>query len=109
MATPNGISNRVLVPYQAAPDAATPAPPVAFDLAKDSQELDIYYQWNNSDGKTSKLIATNDPGSIDKKPLGITWDSPVGLAPKTLQTRFSATVNGKALSVTLTANSGAQG
>ena len=107
VATPNGISNRVFVPYL--PTAAPPEPQVAYDLADDSQSLDVYYQWFTGDESKTNLIATNDPGKVDKKPLGIKWDSSTGLAPKTLQARFSATTGGKVLNISLKADSGVKG
>jgi len=105
LATPSGISNRVLVPCR----PKTPPAPNGFDLATDagSQELDIFYQWmNGADGKPA-LILTDDPGAVDKKPLKITWDSPTGFAPKTLQANFTATLpTGQTATFSLPANSG---
>ena len=105
LATPTGISNRVLVPYQ----AAAPAPLVAYDLnSKDvsSTELDIFYQWTKDAAGNWTLIATDDPGTVDKKPLKITWDASTGMAPKALQATFNATVNGYIVNFSLPANSG---
>ncbi len=100
LATPSGISNRVLVPYM----AATPAPLVAFDLSTDTQELDVFYQW--STGADARLFATDDPGTVDKKPLKISWDAATGMAPKTLLATFSGNLGGQTLSFSLPANSG---
>lgn len=106
LATPSGISNRVLVPFQ----PAAPPPLVAFDLNTsdaNSTELDIFYQWQNDNG-TPTLVATDDPGTVDKKPLKITWDAGTGMAPKTLQATFSTTAGGYLINIALPANSGAK-
>jgi hypothetical protein len=100
LATPSGISNRVLVPYQ----AAAPPPPVAFDLSP-GQELDVYYQWFPRADLNARLIATNDPGGT---PIKIKWDASTGMAPKTLQATFTATVGTQSLTFTMPANSGVQ-
>ena len=84
LATPNGISNRVLVPCQ--PKGTSPTLN-AYDLvdSKDNLELDIFYQWTTgADGKP-KLILTDDPSAGGKKSLAITWDDRAGFAAKTLQ------------------------
>ena len=104
LATPNGISNRVLVPCQ--PGTTAPAR-VAYDLKSDSQELNIYYQWNTPAGGSPKLIVTDDPGALGKKPLSITWDDAVGFAPKTLQANFATTLStGQIIQFSLPADSG---
>ena len=97
----------MFVPYQ---PTAAPAPQVAFDLnPKDSTELDIFYQWTTGpDGKTT-LIATDDPSGGGKKNINITWDSPTGIAPKTLQATFSTTVTGQMINFSLPANTGKTG
>jgi hypothetical protein len=102
VATPNGISNRVFVPFQ----PKSPPVPNGYNLAADSQELDVYYQWLTGDDTKLKLAATSDPGAADKKPLKIAWDDATGMAPKTLQTRFTATVSGATLNFYLKADSG---
>ena len=101
LATPTGISNRLLVPYQ----AAAAAPQVAFDLSPDTPELDVYYQWWPKADPTATLVATSDPGA---GALKIKWDASTGMAPKTLQANFSATILGQSLSFSLEANSGVQ-
>jgi hypothetical protein len=101
LATPSGISNRLLVPYQA---TVTPNL-VAYDLDTDSQELDVYYQWWPDTSPTATLVATNDPGTAGLK---IKWDNTTGLAPKTLQATFSTTINGQSLQFSMQANSGVQ-
>ncbi len=112
VATPTGISNRLLIPWIPDPNAKTPDPAPApkagaFDLRdKDAAQFDLYYQWlEGRDGKP-ELVATRDPGAVDKVPLKIGWDSPVGLAPRTLQATFSGTANGQAIALSLPANSG---
>jgi hypothetical protein len=105
LATPTGISNRVLVPYQ----PATPPPQVAFDLNStdaNSTELDIFYQWVKTPAGDLTLVPTDDPGTVDKKPLKITWDAGTGMAPKTLQAIFNTSSNGYLINVPLPANSG---
>jgi hypothetical protein len=87
LATPNGISNSLLVPYQ----PATPAPQVAYDVATASQSVSVFYQWLlGPDGKPA-LVATADPGSK----LSITWDSNTSVAPKQIQAQFVANVGGQ--------------
>ncbi len=98
LATPSGISNRVLVPFQ----APAPSPPVAFDLSP-GQELDVYYQWFPRADTNAKLIATNDPGGT---PIKIKWDASTSMAPKTLLATFTATVGTQSLTFALPANSG---
>jgi hypothetical protein len=106
LATPNGISNRVLVPCQ--PKGTSPTLN-AYDLAAgtDNLELNIFYQWvTGADGRP-KLILTDDPTSGGKKSLQITWDDRAGFAPKTLQANFTATlVAGQHLMFSLPADSG---
>lgn len=100
LATPNGISNRLLIP--SAPAAQTPV--VAYNLNSDSQSLTLFYQWLAGADAKSNLVATVDPGA---SPLKITWDSPTGLAPKTLQVTFIGTLSsGQTLKFTLKANGG---
>jgi hypothetical protein len=105
LATPSGISNRVLVPCR----PKSPPPPNGYDLATDasSQELDVFYQWmNGNDGKPT-LILTDDPGAVDRKPLKIAWDAPTGFAPKTLQANFQTTLaTGQEIRFSLRADSG---
>ena len=86
VATPNGISNRVFVPFLAT--AKTPSPKVAFDLNADSTGAGYLLPVV----EVRNLIATEDPGAVDKKPLNITWNAPTGMAPKTLQATFSGTL-----------------
>jgi hypothetical protein len=102
LATPNGISNRVLVPCLPAPEA----PQVAFNLNSQTQGLNIFYQWfPGPDGKPT-LIATDDPGTGSTKTINITWDSPTSMAPETLQATFTGMANGQPISFSLPANSG---
>ena len=41
LATPNGISNSLLVPYK----PATATPLVAYDVASTQASMDVFYQW----------------------------------------------------------------
>ncbi len=66
LATPTGISNRLLVPFQ----AAAAAPQVAFDLSPDTPELDIYYQWWPKADPTATLVATSDPARCAQDQVG---------------------------------------
>ena len=105
LATPSGISNRVLVPCK----PKDPPTPDGFDLAGESrdQEIEVFYQWmTGPDGKTT-LILTDDPGALDKNPLRIAWDSPTGFAPRSLQANFTTNLaTGQTLTFSLPANSG---
>jgi hypothetical protein len=88
LATPNGISNSLLIPCQ---PAATPTPTkVAYDVGGTTPTLDIYYQWlPGPDGKAT-LAPSTDPS---KNTVTITWDSDTGLAPRQIQAQFAGTVN----------------
>jgi len=104
--TPTGISNRLLIPVARKPeDRKDEAWPVAFDLAAEGSRLDVYYQWMEVPDGKPVLVATRDPGAVDSAGLKITWNSPVGLAPKALQATFTATVGSQAFSFSLPANS----
>ncbi|MDG3002414.1 hypothetical protein [Paludisphaera mucosa] len=105
VATPNGISNRVLIPFKSAAPATPAAADPAYDLAGDKPKLDVFYQWIKPDGEDPRLIATSDPGES----LGITWTNSTGLAPRSLRARFTGVVEGKLLSVTTDADSGTTG
>ncbi len=73
LATPNGISNSLLIPCQ--PAATTTPTKVAYDIGGTTPSLDIYYQWlPGQDGK-----ATLTPSSdTSKNGVTITWDSDTG-------------------------------
>jgi hypothetical protein len=90
VATPNGTSNSLLIPYRAAPPP--PPPAVAYDVASTTQTVDVYYQWLPGRGGKPEVVATADPGT---KGIGITWNSDTGIAPRRIQAQFSATVNGQ--------------
>jgi hypothetical protein len=105
VSTPNGISNSLLIPYQASPP--TPKTKVDYDLDANSQSIDVYYQWLPDASGKAKLVATYDPGT--NKNLGITWDSGTGLAPKRLRAQFSATVNGQNIAFYMAANGSSKG
>ena len=109
VATPTGISNRLLVPYKKAKDADAKSvtAQVGFDLnAKDSAEMDVSVQWIHDADDRYSLVASEDPSAGDKKPLHITWDSPVGFAPRTLLATFEGTVNSQAVKFALEASAG---
>ena len=106
LSTPNGISNSLLIPYQA---TATPTPPpqVAYDLGPKSQSIDVFYQWlTGADGKTN-LVATSDPAN--GQALAITWDDRVGLAPKRLRAQFTTTINSQNLVFFVSADASSKG
>ncbi len=106
VATPNGISNSILVPYD--PGTPPPAPVIApaYDLAAASSNLTLFYQWlKGADGKVL-LVATSDPG---KKPIAISWDDATGLAPKRLQVQFTGTLKDQAFRFIVQAKEGAEG
>ncbi len=106
VATPNGISNSILVPYD--PGTPPPAPAIApaYDLAAASSNLTLFYQWlKGADGKVM-LVATSDPG---KKPIAISWDDATGLAPKRLQVQFTGTLKDQAFRFIVQAKAGAEG
>ncbi|QEH32457.1 hypothetical protein OJF2_09280 [Aquisphaera giovannonii] len=100
VATPNGISNRVLIPVTAKAAQQAPDAKVAYDLA--SAKLDLYYRWVRGDGDKPRLVAASDPG----EKLGIKWTNSTGLAPRTLQVRFAGDIDGRFLGVTTTGDSG---
>ena len=105
LATPNGISNSLLVPYKA--DEPKPPPHDGYDLDEKSHSIDVFYQWlTGADGKTN-LVATYDPGR--GKALCITWDDQIGLAPKRLRARFTTTINGQNLVFFVSADASSKG
>jgi hypothetical protein len=109
VATPNGISNRLLVPFKPKPQLAAPAPPeIAYSLSPGSSPLTVDYQWLNlGDGKPLRLVASVDPGD---KPILINWVAPTGIAPRTLQVFLDVKVDPtRSVRVSLTANGGDSG
>jgi hypothetical protein len=103
LATPNGITNSLLIPYQ--PPGAAPSANL-FDLSTKTTSADVYYQWM-SDNNTSKLIATVDPGA--KATIDVSWDDGSSLGPKALVVTFQGTVGGQLLSFQLAAQPGNSG
>lgn len=103
VATPNGISNSLLIPCQ---KTATPTPTkVAYDVGTTSG-LDIYYQWlPGPDGKAT-LAPSADPS---KNAVTITWDSDTGLAPRQIQVQFAGTVNNQNVIIELPATASTTG
>ena len=103
LSTPNGISNSLLIPYQAAPSPQQ----VAYELSAKTQSIDVFYQWlTGADAKTN-LVATSDPG--DKAAIAIAWDDSTGLAPKRLRAQFTTIVNNQAVSFYVLADGGSKG
>ena len=60
VATPNGISNSILVPYDAG-KTPTPRKHVAYDVADASQSIDVFYQWLTAPDQTTSLVASALP------------------------------------------------
>jgi hypothetical protein len=87
VATPNGISNSLLIPCQTTPTTPTK---VAYDLDPKNTSVNLYYQWlPGPDGK-AVLAASSD---ASKNSITITWDSDTGVAPRQIQAQFVATIN----------------
>ncbi len=106
VATPNGISNSLLIPYKDESKRHTSTED-AYKLADKSRSLDVYYQWFTASGGATSLIPTFDPG--EKEAIAIAWDDPTGLAPKRLRVRFSTTINSQNLSFFVQADGGSKG
>jgi hypothetical protein len=104
LATPNGMSNSLLIPCK---PAATPTPTkVAYDVGGTTPSLDVYYQWlPGHDGKAT-LAPSSDPS---KNAVTITWDSDTGLAPRQIQTQFAGTVNNQNVVIELAATASTSG
>ena len=101
LATPNGISNSLLVPC--IPTKPPVQPPVGYDVATASQSINVFYQWLTLPDGTHQLVVTADPG---KKGIGITWDDSIGLAPRQIQAQFVATINNQNLVMVFQAKAG---
>ena len=102
VATPAGISNRLLVPFQ--PKQTTPpTPPLAYMLSPDTNALNVAYQWlPDADGKTQKLVASKAPAP---DPIKITWDDGTGIAARTLRAQFDVKFDDtRTVPIVLTAN-----
>jgi hypothetical protein len=98
LATPNGISNSLLIPY----GPVTPTVELAYRLPAGNPPVDVDYQWlAGADGKTS-LVATAKPDGGNG--VKISWDSGIGLAPRQIQAQFVATINGQNLSMVFQAD-----
>jgi hypothetical protein len=106
VATPNGISNSLLIPC-VVPGTTTPAK-VAYDVGGTTTPptLDIYYQWLPSHDGKATLCPASDPS---KNTVTITWDSDTGLAPRQIQTQFAANVNNQNVVVELPATASTSG
>ena len=87
LATPNGMSNSLLIPYVPARRPAL-AGRLRCGLAR--QSLDVYYQWATGlDGKPALVVSAPNP----KGSIAINWNSDTGLGPKRIQVQFVGTVN----------------
>lgn len=103
IATPNGVSNSVMIPYEAFP--APPPIPNAYALAPGSRTMSVFYQWL-AVNQQNALVGTAAPAP-DK--IVIHWDNAAGVAPRRLQVQFTATVNGQTFTFYLQADGGATG
>ncbi len=104
LATPNSISNSLLIPC-VVPSKTVTTPKVAYDVDA-TPALDIYYQWlAGPDGKAT-LAPSNDPS---KNTVTIKWDSDTGLAPRQIQAQFAATVNNQNVVIELPATASTSG
>ena len=73
VATPDGISNSLLVPYV----PATPAPSTfGYDVASGSQSINLFYQWLAGPDGTPALVPTADPArqGIDRNHLVLGYE-----------------------------------
>ena len=104
VATPDGVSNSLLIPFT----PATPAPSTfGYDVAAGSQSVNLFYQWlAGPDGKQA-LVPTVDPGA--KGAIGIHWTSDTNIGPRRIQVQFVGTVNGQNVVLTLPGDAGNQG
>ena len=104
IATPSGISNSILVPYE---EGKTSLPkPVAYDVATASQSVNVFYQWLTGPDQRTSLVASAPP---DFKDIAINWDSDTGIGPKQIQVYFVGTVNGQNVILTLPAKADNKG
>lgn len=94
VATPTGVSNRLLVPYT---DSSAPvAPAVAYAIDSGSK-LNINYTLERDDHGVIRPVH-GVPG--DKCDLTINWTSPLGVAPQAIQVAIAFTYN-KSAKVTI--------
>ena len=101
IATPNGTSNSLLIPY----NVVTPVR-VAYDVDPQTQSVDVFYQWlTGPDGK-SALIASAPPKPVQ---IGITWKTDTGLAPKRIQAQFTANVGGQLVAISVPGDAASTG
>jgi hypothetical protein len=102
VATPNGISNSILVPYDPGPPPPEPPPPspIAYDVAPASQTFDVFYQWLVGANQRPGLVASAAPSAST---VAISWDSGTGLGPKQIQVQFSGTINNQNVVLSLPA------
>ena len=100
VATPNGISNRLLIPFVPNP-TTPPSPAVGFNLGADAVNVGFL-------GSVQRDAAGNvyfsrdfefDPTLSDKDPLTLTVESPHGFVPKSIAVDFQATFDGATMPV----------
>ena len=95
VATPNGISNRLLVPIEAPPPKADPPPPspgAAPRLDPKTAKIGVSYQWAQVGPAEWRLEVSDDPDRDDQGIL-IAWDEGAGLPPAALQAKFLVQVD----------------
>ena len=95
VATPNGISNRLLIPFAPKAAAAKPAA-LGYTLGVDAATVGFIGSIVK-DTAGNVYFATDfafDPTTSDQKPLTMTVESDLGLAPKSILVDFQATFDG---------------
>lgn len=87
VATPTGVSNRLLVPYT---DSSAPAAPAVAYAIDSGSKLNINYTLERDDHGVIRPVR-GVPG--DKCDLTINWTSPLGVAPQAIQVAIAFTYN----------------
>jgi hypothetical protein len=87
VATPTGVSNRLLVPYV---DSSAPAAPAVAYAIDSGSKLTINYTLERDEHGLIRPVR-GVPG--DKCDLTINWTSPLGVAPQTIQVAIAFTYN----------------
>ncbi|MGO9597896.1 MAG: hypothetical protein ACLP7Q_07865 [Isosphaeraceae bacterium] len=107
VATPNGISNRLLVPFQAAGDTAKAQKP-SFGYTLGSSALKITYSGGpvtrDAQGKLLKLGQLQFDPKLSDQTLTITLESDFGIAPTIIDSEFEATIAGDNQKTTFNVN-----
>ncbi len=65
LSTPSGISNSILIPY----DAGAPPKERGYNVTTDSEWVDIFYQWLTGADQKTNLVASALPGTKNLKRL----------------------------------------